>query len=234
MQNVYTQIQNVAKSDVNVLIEGQSGTGKELVSRAIHFNSARKNGPFIAINCSAIPENLLESELFGHIRGAFTGAVETQKGVFEQANGGTLLLDEIAEMPFVLQAKLLRVIETWEIKSLGSDRVRKIDVRLISATNQNIKELIKQKKFREDLYYRIATVSISLPSLNERRGDIPLLTDHILKRFSEKNKRTLSISPNALNMLIKNDWKGNVRELENVLERAVISSENDKLVPKRF
>ncbi|MFI5144511.1 MAG: sigma-54-dependent transcriptional regulator [Ignavibacteria bacterium] len=234
MQNVFAQIKNVARTDVNVFIEGQSGTGKELVSRAIHFNSTRKNGPFVAINCSAIPENLLESELFGHIRGAFTGAVETQKGVFEQANGGTLLLDEIAEMPFVLQAKLLRVIETWEIKSLGSDKVKKVDVRLISATNQNIKEFIKQKKFREDLYYRIATVTISLPQLNERRDDVPLLADHFLKKFSEKNNRTISISPEALNLLMKNDWKGNVRELENVIERAVISSENNKLVPGDF
>jgi DNA-binding NtrC family response regulator len=234
MQNVFAQIKNVARSDVNVFIEGQSGTGKELVSRAIHYNSARKNGPFVAINCSAIPENLLESELFGHLRGAFTGAVETQKGVFEQANGGTLLLDEIAEMPFVLQAKLLRVIETWEVKALGSDRVRKVDVRLISATNQNIKDVIKQKRFREDLYYRIGTVTISLPTLNDRRDDIPLLTDYFLKKFSVKNNRTISISPEALNMLIKNDWKGNVRELENVLERAVISSENDKLVQNDF
>ncbi len=234
MQNVFAQIKNVAKTDVNVFIEGQSGTGKELVSRAIHFNSARKNGPFVAINCSAIPENLLESELFGHIRGAFTGAVETQKGVFEQANGGTLLLDEIAEMPFPLQAKLLRVIETWEIKSLGSDRVRKIDVRLISATNQNIKELIKLKKFREDLYYRIATVTISLPPLNERPDDILLLTDHFLKKFSEKNNRMISVTPDALNILLKYDWKGNVRELENVIERAIISSENNKLGPAEF
>ncbi len=234
MQNVFTQIKNVAKTDVNVFVEGQSGTGKELVSRAIHFNSARRNGPFIAINCSAIPENLLESELFGHIRGAFTGAIETQKGVFEQANGGTLLLDEIAEMPFPLQSKLLRVIETWEIKSLGSDRVRKIDVRLISATNQNIKELIRQKKFREDLYYRIATVTISLPPLNERPDDILLLTDHFLKKFSEKNNRTISIGPDALNILLKNDWKGNVRELENVIERAIISSEDNKLGPADF
>lgn len=234
MESVFTQIKNVAKSNVNVLIEGQSGTGKELVSRAIHFNSSRKNGPFVAINCSAIPENLLESELFGHLRGAFTGAVETQKGVFEQANGGTLLLDEIAEMPFVLQAKLLRVIETWEIKSLGSDRVKKVDVRLLSATNQNIKELIKLKKFREDLYYRIATVNIILPPLNDRRDDIPLIIDFYLKKYSEKHNRVLGISPEALNILIKYDWKGNVRELENVIERALISSENDKLVPNDF
>ncbi len=234
MKTVFDFIKNVAKSNVNVLVEGSSGTGKELVSRAIHFNSPRKNGPFIAINCSAIPENLLESELFGHIRGAFTGAVETQKGVFEQANGGTLLLDEIAEMPFPLQAKLLRVLETWEFKALGSDKIKRVDVRLVSATNQNIKEMIKQKKFREDLYYRIATVTLSLPSLNERREDIPLLVDFFLKKMGEKLNRTLAISPDALNNLMRYDWKGNVRELENVLERAIISAENDKLVSNDF
>lgn len=234
MQNVFEFIRNVSKSNVNVLIEGASGTGKELVSKAIHYNSARKNGPFIAINCSAIPENLLESELFGHVKGAFTGAIETQKGVFELANSGTLLLDEIAEMPFPLQAKLLRVIETWEVKSLGSDKVKKIDVRLISATNQNLKEFIKQKKFREDLYYRISTVSITLPPLNDRRDDIPLLVGHFLKKLSEKLNRSLAITHEGLNLLVKNDWKGNIRELENVLERAAISSETDKLGPGNF
>jgi two-component system response regulator AtoC len=229
MKNVFEFIAKVAKSKVNVLIEGQSGTGKELVSKAIHFNSARKNGPFVAINCSAIPENLLESELFGHVRGAFTGAVETQKGVFEQANGGTLLLDEIAEMPVNLQAKLLRVIENWEIKALGSDKVKKIDVRLISATNQNLKEFVIQKKFREDLYYRIATVTLSLPSLNERKEDIPLLVGFFVKKLCEKFSRNIAVTPEALDLLIKYDWKGNVRELQNVLERAIITSENDKI-----
>ncbi|MGA2667527.1 MAG: sigma-54 dependent transcriptional regulator [Ignavibacteria bacterium] len=234
MQNVFEFIRNLSRSKVNVLIEGQSGTGKELVSRAIHQNSSRSNGPFIAINCSAIPENLLESELFGHIRGAFTGAVETQKGVFEQANGGTLLLDEIAEMPYTLQSKLLRVIEYWEIKPLGSDKVKKVDVRLISATNQNLKEYIKQKKFREDLYYRISTVSMVLPPLNERRDDIPLLANHFLKKLSSELNRKLVLSPEALNVLMKNDWKGNVRELESILERAAISSDDDRLGVNAF
>lgn len=229
MVNVFEFIKNVSKTLVNVLIEGQSGTGKELVSKAIHYNSQRKNGPFVAINCSAIPDNLLESELFGHVRGAFTGAIETQRGVFEQANGGTLLLDEIAEMPLNLQAKLLRVIENWEIKPLGSDRVKKVDVRLISATNQNLKELIKQKKFREDLYYRISTVTLSLPPLNDRREDIPLLVNHLINKFSEKFGRKFFITADALNILIKYDWKGNIRELENVLERAAISSESGKM-----
>jgi DNA-binding NtrC family response regulator len=234
MLNVFDFIRKVSRSKVNVLIEGQSGTGKELVSRAIHQSSPRNNGPFIAVNCSAIPDNLLESELFGHIRGAFTGAVETQKGVFEQANGGTLLLDEIAEMPFSLQSKLLRVLENWEIKPLGSDKIKKIDVRLISATNQNLKDFMKQKKFREDLFYRISTVSISLPPLNERKDDIPLLVNHFLRKLSGEMNRKLIITPEALNILIKNEWKGNIRELENVLEKAAISSEDDKLGTNSF
>jgi len=234
MQNVFELIKNVAKTKVNVLLEGQSGTGKELVARAIHFNSVRKNSPFVAINCSAIPDTLLESELFGHTKGAFTGATDFQKGVFEQANGGTLLLDEIAELPYNLQSKLLRVIENWEVKPIGSDKIKRIDVRLISATNQNLMELISQKKFREDLYYRISTVSITLPSLNERKEDIPLLTDHILKKLSTKLERDLSINASGLEILIKNNWKGNVRELENAIERAAISSASDKLDKSNF
>ena len=234
MQNIFELIEKVAKAKVNVLIEGESGTGKELVSRAIHFNSNRKEGPFVAINCSAIPDNLLESELFGHTKGAFTGAVDTQLGVFEQADGGTLLLDEIADMPYNLQSKLLRVIENWEIKPLGSDKTKNVDVRLISATNQNLRDMISRKKFREDLYFRISTVSINLPSLNERKEDIPLLVNYLLNKFSVKFGRTLSIDANGLDILIKNDWKGNIRELENVLERAVISSTTDILSKKNF
>lgn len=229
MLNVFELIKNVANTKVNVLIEGQSGTGKELVARSIHHNSDRRNNPFIAINCSAIPEALLESELFGHTKGAFTGASDFQKGVFEQANTGTLMLDEIAEMPFNLQAKLLRVIENWEVKPLGSDKVKKVDVRLVAATNQNLRELISQKKFREDLYYRISTVSVMLPSLNERKDDIPFLSDYIIKKLSEKLERDLSINESALEILINNDWNGNVRELENVIERAAISSSSDEL-----
>ncbi|MCB0727078.1 MAG: sigma-54-dependent Fis family transcriptional regulator [Ignavibacteriae bacterium] len=234
MQAVFELIRNVAKTKVNVLVEGKSGTGKELVARAIHKNSDRKNNPFVAINCSAIPESLLESELFGHTKGAFTGASDFQKGVFEQAHGGTLFLDEIAEMPFNLQSKLLRVIETWEVKAIGSDKVKKVDVRLVSATNQNIQELIEEKKFREDLYYRISTITISLPSLNEKREDIPLIANTILKKLSAKLDRELSINESGLDLLIKNDWKGNVRELENVLERAAISSTSDVLDSKNF
>ncbi|MBN8585081.1 MAG: sigma-54-dependent Fis family transcriptional regulator [Ignavibacteria bacterium] len=234
MLHVFDMIKNVARTDANVLIEGQSGTGKELVAKAIHYNSSRAAGPFIAINCSAIPDNLLESELFGHTKGAYTGAVEAQKGVFELAHGGTLLLDEIAEMPFNLQSKLLRVIETWEIKPLGSDKVKKVDVRLLSATNRVIKEMIDEKKFREDLFYRIATVSISLPSLNERKDDIPILADHFIKKISAKMNKNAALKGDAIEVLTNHNWPGNVRELENVIERAVISSDTDMLGRHNF
>ncbi|MBK6504870.1 MAG: sigma-54-dependent Fis family transcriptional regulator [Ignavibacteria bacterium] len=234
MMNVFELIKNVARSDINVLIEGYSGTGKELAARAIHQQSARKNGPFIAINCSAIPDNLLESELFGHTKGAFTGAVDSQRGVFEQANGGTLLLDEIADMPFHLQSKLLRVIENWEIKPLGSDKVKKFDVRLISSTNQNLRELITQKKFRDDLFYRISSVTITLPPLNERKDDIVPLSEHILKKLSAKLDRQLSLDSGAIQTLMRHDWNGNVRELENVIERAAITSLSDNLTKNEF
>jgi two-component system, NtrC family, response regulator AtoC len=234
MLEVFDFINKISKVNVNVLIEGQSGTGKELVARAIHQNSDRKSQPFIAINCSAIPENLLESELFGHAKGAFTGATETQKGVFEQADEGTLFLDEIAEMPYNLQAKLLRVIENWEVKSLGSDKIKKINVRLISATNQNLKEFIKQKKFREDLYFRLTTFSILLPPLSERISDIPLIVNHYLKILSAKFDKDFSITPAALDALIKHKWAGNVRELENILEQAAIITTNEIIDIKHF
>ena len=234
MMNVFDLIKKVASSDINVLIEGQSGTGKELAARAVHNLSPRKDGPFIAVNCSAIPDNLLESELFGHTKGAFTGAVESQRGVFEQAHGGTLLLDEIADMPFHLQSKLLRVIENWEIKPLGSDKVKKFDVRLISSTNQNLRELISRKQFRDDLYYRIASVCITLPPLNERKEDIVPLSEHILKKLSLKLGRELSLNSSAIEVLMHHDWNGNVRELENVIERAVITSQSDVIGKNDF
>lgn len=234
MQEVFNSINKISKVNVNVLIEGQSGTGKELVAKAIHQNSDRKSMPFIAINCSAIPENLLESELFGHTKGAFTGATETQKGVFEQADGGTLFLDEIAEMPYNLQAKLLRVTENWEVKSLGSDRIKKINVRLISATNQNLKEFIKQKRFREDLYFRLSTFSINLPPLSERLSDIPLIVNHYLKILSAKFDKDFTITPTALDTIMKHKWSGNVRELENVLEQAAIITTDETIDCKHF
>ncbi len=234
MQEVYDLIKRVSGVDVNVHTEGESGTGKELVSKAIHFNSMRKNNAFIAINCAAIPETLLESELFGHTKGAFTGATEMQKGVFETANGGTLFLDEISEMPYNLQSKLLRVLENWEIKPVGSDRIKKIDVKLISASNQNLKELVNQKKFREDLYYRIATFNIVIPPLRERIEDIPLLTDYFLERLSKKFDREITITPAALKILMQLEWQGNVRELENTLERAIITSNDSVLKENSF
>jgi DNA-binding NtrC family response regulator len=234
MSEVYDFIDRTSKVNVNILINGQSGTGKELVARAIHLSGERKNESFIAINCSAIPENLLESELFGHVKGAFTGATENQKGVFEQADNGTLFLDEIAEMPYQLQAKLLRVLETWEIKPIGSDKIKKIDVRLISATNQNLSEFISAKAFREDLYYRISTVSIMLPSLNERASDIPALTNYYLNILSQKFRKKLRITPEALNLLMQHNYKGNVRELENILEQAAITTTNDLIEINHF
>lgn len=229
MLEVYDFIEKTSKINVNVLIYGQSGTGKELVARALHYSSDRKNHPIVAINCSAIPENLLESELFGHTKGAFTGAIENQKGVFEQANGGTLFLDEIAEMPYQLQAKLLRVLENWEFKPIGSDKVKKVDVRLISATNQNIQEMIAEKRFREDLFYRISTISLNLPTLNDRLSDIPALTFYILKNVSKKFGKELKITSDAISLLSKHNYKGNIRELENILEQAAVSSTNNKI-----
>jgi len=229
MMEVYDFIDKTSKINVNVLIQGQSGTGKELVARALHFSSDRKDQPFVAINCSAIPENLLESELFGHTKGAFTGATENQKGVFEQANNGTLFLDEIAEMPYQLQAKLLRVLENWEFKPIGSDKTRTVDVRLISATNQNIQEMISNKLFREDLFYRISTISLNLPTLNDRISDIPALTNYILKNISKKFGKEIKIMPDAITLLTKHNYKGNVRELENILEQAAVSSTNNKI-----
>ena len=227
MLEVFDYIRNVAKVNVNVLIQGQSGTGKELVAKAIHLESDRKDKSFVAINCSAIPENLVESDLFGHTKGAFTGAINNYKGVFEQANGGTLFLDEIGEMPYQLQAKLLRVIENWEIKPLGSDKITKVDVRLISATNKNIDELINENKFREDLFYRIATTTIILPPLNERKEDIPLLVFNYLKKLSAKFNKEFSISTEALNLLSNFIYKGNIRELENILEQAVLGAQDN-------
>jgi DNA-binding NtrC family response regulator len=234
MMEVYDFIDKTSKINVNVLIQGQSGTGKELVARALHFSSDRKEHPFVAINCSAIPENLLESEMFGHTKGAFTGATENQKGVFEQANNGTLFLDEIAEMPYQLQAKLLRVLENWEFKPIGSDKIKTVDVRLISATNQNIQEMISNKLFREDLFYRISTISLNLPTLNDRISDIPALTNYILKNISRKFGKEIKIMPDAITLLTKHNYKGNVRELENILEQAAVSSTNNKIEVKNL
>ncbi len=228
MLQVYKTIARVAESRSTVLIVGESGTGKELIARAVHFNSPRASRPFVAVDCSSLAETLLESELFGHVRGAFTGAIASKRGLFEEADSGTCFLDEIGDLSLTLQAKLLRVLQEHEIKRVGGTETTKIDVRIVAATNKNLEELIAEKKFREDLFYRLNVVSIHLPSLRERSEDIPLLADHFLRKYSADNQRPVCrISPEAMDLLIRYRWPGNVRELENVLERAAtLSSSN--------
>lgn len=235
MQDVYKTLGRVAGSDVTVLVTGESGTGKELIARAIHFNSPRLGKPFLAINCAAIPRELLENELFGHERGAFTGATDRKAGKFEQANGGTLFLDEIGDMPLELQAKLLRVLQEKEITRTGGSQTMQIDVRIVAATNQNIAELVEEKKFREDLYYRLNVVPISLPSLHQRKDDIPALVEFFLKRAQEDlGVNAFECSKDALSLLKRHNWPGNVRELENVIKRATLLSPNHILMPSDF
>lgn len=220
MQNLLAEAQLLASSDVSVLIQGESGSGKELLARLIHHSSPRAHAPFIAINCSAIPENLLESELFGHVRGAFSGATHTHPGLFEAANGGTLLLDEIGDMPLPLQAKLLRVLQERSVRAVGATRSRPVDVRILSATHCDLASARAEGRFREDLYYRIKVVGLRLPSLDERREDIPLLAEHFLQLIAGRdNRRPRSLSPRALRALCMADWPGNVRELQNVIEQ---------------
>jgi len=223
MQKVYVKLENVAQSDSSVLITGESGTGKELVARAIHLNSDRKNKPFTVVNCSAFAETLLESELFGHERGAFTGAVRTKPGHLELAQEGTLFLDEIGDISLPVQVKLLRVLETRKFERVGGTKTIHMNVRLICATNKILEDEIKDNRFREDFYYRINVFNIHLPPLRERLDDLPLLLEHILERLSLKFKKNIhTISPDALNYLQKHHWPGNVRELENVLEHGFI------------
>jgi DNA-binding NtrC family response regulator len=223
MQQVIAAIKVVAASNATVLITGETGTGKELVARAIHSQSQRRGKPFIAVSCAALPETLLESELFGHEKGAFTGAYAQKKGKFEIANRGTLFLDEIGEMSANIQVHLLRVLEDKEFTRVGGNEPIKVDVRVISATNRDMKEAVAKGQFREDLYYRLNVVNIELPPLRERREDIPLLTQHFLKKFAlENNKEINGFSPEATDFLLRYDWPGNVRELENAIERAVI------------
>lgn len=235
MQEVYKTLGRVAGSDVTVLVTGESGTGKELIARAIHFNSPRLGKPFVAINCAAIPRELLENELFGHERGAFTGATDRKAGKFEQADGGTLFLDEIGDMPLELQAKLLRVLQEKEITRTGGSQTMQIDVRIVAATNQNIAELVEAKQFREDLYYRLNVVPISLPALNQRKDDIPALVEFFLKRAQEElGVGPIECSKEALSLLKRHNWPGNVRELENVIKRATLLSPNHILMPSDF
>lgn len=223
MQELYTLIQHASRSDITVLIRGESGTGKELVARSIHFNSSRKNGPFVAVNCAAIPETLIESELFGHEKGAFTGAAARTIGKFEQANGGTMLLDEIGEMHPLLQTRLLRVLQEREIQRVGGRSNIPIDVRVVASTNKDLEAAMKSGQFREDLYYRVAAFPIIIPPLKERREDIPLLAENFLNNYAKKAGKNITIiSSECLKILINYDWPGNVRELENAMERSVL------------
>ena len=225
MISILKLVEKIAPSSAKVLITGETGTGKELIARAIHFRSERSSGPFIKINCAAIPSELLESELFGHKKGAFTGAVAEYAGKFQAANSGTLFLDEIGDMSLMLQAKLLHVLQDNQFMMLGSNKSIKIDARIIAATNQDLTELIKQKRFREDLYHRLNVVNIHIPPLRERKEDIEPLSKHFLREFAESyNKRVTSISPNAMSLLKMYDWPGNIRELKNVVEKLVLYS----------
>ena len=223
MANLLETVAHVAPSEATVMITGASGTGKELIAGAIHFNSPRKDGPFVKINCAAITETLLESELFGHEKGSFTGADRRKEGRFYQANGGSLFLDEVSEMPLTMQVKLLRVLQERELTRVGGEKVIKVDVRVIAATNKNLADLITKGLFREDLYYRLNVVSLEIPSLRERRDDIPLLAQHFLEMFAAKNrKEIMGFTPRAMDQLIRYDWPGNVRELMNAVERGVV------------
>ncbi len=232
MQALFDLIKRVADSPTNILITGESGTGKELVAKAIHYNSDRKESPFVPVNCAAIPEQLLESELFGHVRGAFTDAKLDKRGLFEEAQKGTLFLDEISELPLILQAKLLRAIQEKEIRRVGATKSVAVDVRVIVATNLNLAEEVKAKRFRDDLYYRLNVIELKLPPLRERREDIPLLVEAFLHKCGQaRGKGVKAVGESALAMLIDYDWPGNVRELENVIERAVTLSRGDKILP---
>ena len=230
MRDLYALMQRAAESDITVLVQGESGTGKELVARLIHYNSPRKTGPFVAVNCAAIPETLIESELFGHERGAFTGASTRRIGQFERAQGGTVLLDEIGDMPIALQAKLLRVLEEREIQRVGGTSAIPIDIRVISATNRDLEVAVKEGGFRADLFYRLAAFPFVIPPLREHREDIPLLAAQFLKDHAERAGESIrGISPAALQRLLAYDWPGNVRELKNAIERAVLLETADRL-----
>jgi DNA-binding NtrC family response regulator len=232
MTEVFTLVESVAYSSASVLIQGESGTGKELVAKAIHYRSPRKDRAFVVINCSALTETLLESELFGHVKGAFTGAIATKKGLFEVADGGTIFLDEIGEIPASTQVKLLRVLQEGEVKRVGSNDITRVDVRVVAATNANLEELMKKGIFREDLFYRLNVISVHLPPLRERREDIPLLAYHFLRKYAERmGKKVTKIAPETIALLQMYKWVGNVRELENVIERAVVLEHGDTVRP---
>ncbi len=235
MANLLDTVSQVAPSEATALITGESGTGKELIAAAIHFNSARRDGPFVQLNCAAITETLLESELFGHEKGAFTGAERRREGRFHQADGGSLFLDEVSEMPLSMQVKLLRVLQEREFTRVGGDAAVRVDVRLIAATNRRLPDLIAAGKFREDLYYRLNVVGLSVPPLRERREDIPLLVQHFLESFAQRNRKPIKgVTPQAMDRLIRYGWPGNVRELMNAVERAVVLARTDYLPAEDF
>ena len=228
MLEVLSMVRRVAPSEATVLIRGESGTGKELIAKAIHFGSPRGRGPLVKVNCAALPEALLESELFGHEKGAFTGAVTSRQGRFELANGGTIFLDEIGDLPLHLQAKLLRVLQEREYEKVGSSRPVKVNVRILAASHRPLEALIKAGQLREDLYYRLNVVTILIPPLRERRSDLSLLIEHFVRRFAEKNGRTIrGLTPEGRDILLRYDYPGNVRELENIIERAVVLTRDD-------
>jgi two-component system NtrC family response regulator len=233
MQEIYNLIEKVAPTSTSVLISGESGTGKELVARAIHFHSARENGPCISLNCAGLPETLLESELFGHEKGAFTGAIALRKGRFELADGGTLFLDEVGEMPMALQSKLLRVLQERTFERVGGNKTLSVDVRIIAATNKDLKEEVEKGNFREDLYYRLNVLHLHLPPLRERLDDIPMLTAHFVGKYAKEiNRPSLEIAPDTVRFLTTLPWEGNVRELENTIERAAILCSDNLIQPE--
>lgn len=235
MFEVLSLVSKVSKTDSTILISGESGTGKELIAKAIHINSKRKHRSFVTINCGAIPENLQESELFGHVRGAFTGAIRDKRGLFQDADGGTLFLDEIGETSLSTQVKLLRFLQDGEIRRVGDNESLCVDVRLIAATNKELSKLIEEGKFREDLYYRLNVIPIHIPPIRKRKDDIPLLINHFLKRYAEReHKNVISISPEAIKTLTGYHWPGNVRELENIIERAIILTSKNTILPEDF
>jgi DNA-binding NtrC family response regulator len=235
MQEVYKLIRKVAPTDSTVLIRGESGTGKELIARAIHFNSPRKQRPFVPVDCGVLAQELLESELFGHVKGSFTGAIVTKPGLFEVADGGSIFLDEIGDTNPNFQSKLLRVIQEREFTPVGGVKTKKVDLRFIVATNKNLEKLVEQKQFREDLFYRLNVISIPIPPLKERKDDIPLLAYHFLKKYAKEMKKDIkSISVDAMNMLNAYGWPGNVRQLENVIERAIVMAEGDTVTTEHL
>jgi DNA-binding NtrC family response regulator len=234
LRQVMSAIDRAAGTDTTVLLEGESGTGKELCARALHNASARANGPFVAINCAAIPENLLEAELFGYERGAFTGATQRKIGKFEMAQRGTIFLDEIGEMPLALQAKMLRAIETKRIERLGGNTSIAVDVRIVAATNRLLRQAVASRQFREDLYFRLSVFPVTIPPLRERPDDIPKLAHHFVERTCRDVGKKVALSPEALATLVAHAWPGNVRELQNAIERAVILADGDRLLPRHL